>query len=119
MKKKSDRLLDMFEKEKESLIFDGVFCKGTINKRWMTCGHPSCGCKEDKQKRHGPYYWWTTKEEGKTKAILIPKDLLSEAKTYLENHKKLKGRMKRLCQLSEQILRKKIEISKSKPKENK
>jgi len=78
----------------------------------MTCGNPSCKCKTDKQKRHGPYYWWTTKENAKTKAILVPNGFLPEAKSYLINNRILKKKITRLSQLSERIIRKKLEFFK-------
>lgn len=111
-KKDLERLVDRFEKQKEQLLSVGIFRKGTITKRWMTCGNPKCSCKTDKKKRHGPYYWWTTKEKGRTQAILVPKEFLSEAKIYLKNNRELKTKIRALSQLSEQIIRKKLELAK-------
>lgn len=110
--KQLKRLLQKFEKQKEELLSIEVFRKGSITKRWMTCGNPICKCKIDKAKRHGPYYWWTTKENGHTQAIIVPKDFLSEARTYLKNYKKLKMQVNALSQLSERIIRKKLEFAK-------
>ena len=111
-KKELKRLLDKFEKEKAQLLSLKIFWKGSITKRWMTCGNPLCKCKIDKRKRHGPYYWWTTKKNGKTKALLIPKEFLPEAKSYLINYRKLKKKIYRLSQLSERIIRKKLKFFK-------
>jgi hypothetical protein len=114
---KLKRLVKKFEKEKKELLSIGIFLKGSISERWMTCGNPACSCKKDRRKRHGPYQWWTTKEKGRTKAILIPPSFLEEAKTYLENHTLLQRKISRLYQLSEQITRIKVNLHKMSEKE--
>lgn len=106
------RLAVDFEKEKIRLTETGVFWKGSLTKRWMTCGNPACRCKTRKNGRHGPYYWWTTKEKGRTKAILIPKEFLAEAKSYLKNAEELKKKIRRLSQLSSAIVEIKLKFSK-------
>ena len=111
--KEPKQLLDKFEKQKRKLLSVGVFRKGTISKRWMPCGNPSCKCHSDKQKRHGPYYWWTTKVKGKTKAIFVRKESLDEAKSYLKNYKELKKIIFELSQLSERIVQNKLRIRKN------
>ena len=105
-------LTEKFQKKKEELLSIGIFRKGSIAKRWMTCGNPACRCRLDKKKRHGPYYWWTTKEKGQTQAILVPKEFLSDAKNYLKNYKELKKKIRALSELSEQIIRKKFKSAK-------
>jgi len=42
------------------------FLKGTVLKRMMKCGHPQCACHRDPAQRHGPYFEWTYKVNGKT-----------------------------------------------------
>ena len=107
------QLQDEFEKKKQELLSVDVFRKGTISKRWMPCGKPSCPCHTDKQKRHGPYYWWTTKVSGKTKAIFVRRESLDDAKFYLQNYKDLKRIIFELSQLSEQIVKIKLKNSKN------
>ena len=33
-------------------------CSGTLQRRMMRCGKPSCRCAHDPDARHGPYYEW-------------------------------------------------------------
>ena len=115
--KKLEQLLEMFEREKKDLLSLAVVLKGSISKRWMTCGKPECNCRKDSTKRHGPYHWWTTKEKGRTKAILIPFSLLPEVESYLQNHKTAQAKIGRLYQLSEQITRIKVDLHKISAKE--
>jgi hypothetical protein len=42
------------------------FLKGTVLKRMMKCGQPQCACHRNPAKRHGPYFEWTYKANGKT-----------------------------------------------------
>jgi hypothetical protein len=32
------------------------FCKGMLLKRMMKCGKAQCACRQDPDKRHGPYF---------------------------------------------------------------
>lgn len=43
------------------------FClPGTLTERYTRCSSPGCRCKADPPARHGPYYSWTRKINGKT-----------------------------------------------------
>ncbi len=112
MNKKLFLLLEKFEKEKKKLSSIKVFRKGSISKRWMSCGNSLCKCKTDKKFRHGPYYWWTTKESGKTKAILIPENFLTEGRSYINNNKIFQKQILVLSKLADQIVRINIKILK-------
>jgi hypothetical protein len=45
---------------------NAIFCKGTVLKRMMKCGQKRCACHQNPAKRHGPYFEWTYKANGKT-----------------------------------------------------
>jgi hypothetical protein len=47
------------------------FCKGTVLERRMKCGQPGCACHQDPSKRHGPYWEWTYKAQGKTMNVRL------------------------------------------------
>src|SRR5271169_4807781 len=40
-------------------------CSGTLLKRMMKCGRPTCRCADDPAGRHGPYYEWGRMKAGK------------------------------------------------------
>lgn len=51
----------------------GLVLRGSIGLRLSRCGNPTCRCKADPPKLHGPYYKWTRKLAGKTvNATLSP-----------------------------------------------
>ncbi len=111
-----ERLEEQFEKQKKNLLSTDIFWKGSITKRWMTCGNSNCRCNTDKKHRHGPYYYWTTKKKGRSEAVLLPKESVAEAKIYLQNYKELNRNLKALFQLSEKIIRKKLKPQRKTPK---
>jgi len=47
----------------------GYFRHGTLLKRMMSCGKPTCACKTSPPLLHGPYYQWTRKVDGKTVTV--------------------------------------------------
>ena len=40
---------------------------GSVVKQYMFCGKPSCACHQDPQKKHGPYYYLSSKVGGKSR----------------------------------------------------
>ncbi len=44
----------------------GYIASGSVTQRYTRCGTPTCGCHADPPRRHGPYWQWTAKIDGKT-----------------------------------------------------
>lgn len=59
----------------------GFIYRGSLQRRFTVCGKPGCRCNDDPSQRHGPYWQWTTKIEGKTVTKRLTPD---EAKLYRE-----------------------------------
>jgi hypothetical protein len=59
----------------------GYIASGSLAQRYARCGKPTCGCRADPPRLHGPYWHWTAKVDGKT----LNKRLTErEARLYLE-----------------------------------
>lgn len=84
-------------RELECLQF---FCKGTVLERKMKCGQPSCACHTDPAKRHGPYWEWTYKVQGKTVNVRLSPEAGPLYKAASLEHRKLKKLLSRLEALS-------------------
>src|ERR1039458_432478 len=41
------------------------FINGTVLQRMIKCAHPQGACHRDPSRRHGPYFEWTYKVQGK------------------------------------------------------
>lgn len=59
----------------------GFISSGTVTRRYTTCSSSGCRCHADPPQRHGPYYQWTTKTNGKTRTRRLTR---TEAKLYTE-----------------------------------
>lgn len=103
-----EKLKEQFEKIKGEICSISYLRKGSIAKCYQTCGNPGCRCHKDKKYRHGPYWWWTSKDSGKTKSILVPEGMLGEVRSCIDNYKLLKSRFKMLEEISEKIIKIKI-----------
>jgi hypothetical protein len=49
----------------------GYFRRGTLLKRYMSCGKAGCACQASPPRLHGPYYQWTRKVDGKTVTVRL------------------------------------------------
>ena len=61
-----ERHTQRFRELKPGLSQIEYFCKGTVLKQMMKCGKAYCACASDPDKRHGPYFELTYKDNGKT-----------------------------------------------------
>ena len=62
--------LHLLQKRHRALLAEladiGLVLRGSIALRLVRCGQPTCRCKADPPRLHGPYYIWTRKVAGKT-----------------------------------------------------
>lgn len=63
---------------------------GTINMAMNRCGKPSCACKADPPRLHGPYITWTRKVEGKTVTRRLSREQLERYQPWVENRRRLR-----------------------------
>jgi len=75
---------------------------GTITKRFLTCGKPSCACHADPDARHGPYYYWTTKKAGKTVSRTLTEQQAALLEQWIENRRKLEHILDAMKKLSQE-----------------
>lgn len=61
------------------------------------CGRPGCHCQ--KGQRH-PTHYLTFKEEGKTRSVYVPQDLLPEVQSWIQEHRRLKRLSQHITQLA-------------------
>ncbi len=78
--------------------------KGTVLERRMKCGKPGCACHTDRSKRHGPYWEWTYKANGKTVNVRLSPHAGPIYKAASQQYRKLKSLLTRLQRLSRTTL---------------
>lgn len=74
---------------KESLAGIGPLRRGTVLRRFMSCGNPACRCQADPPKLHGPYYEWTRKVRGKTVSVRLTPNQAQIMKQWIANSRRL------------------------------
>ncbi len=68
--KRTGQRLDRYEHRYRELARElaniGYIAQGSLAPRFTRCGKPTCACRADPPKLHGPYWHWSTKVGGKT-----------------------------------------------------
>jgi hypothetical protein len=65
-------------------------CSGTLLKRMMRCGKPSCRCHQDPGARHGPYYEWGRMKGGKLVHRYVSPQQAAVLRQAIANYRKVK-----------------------------
>jgi len=89
MKKDATRVSRPIESIRRQIAAMGLVAQGTVSKRTKVCGKPNCRCAEDPQARHGPYYEWTRRENGRYVHTVISADQAEELVAAIDNHKRV------------------------------
>jgi hypothetical protein len=98
--KRLRRLEKIYGRLKQSLVGIGFIFPGSIVRRFMPCGKPSCRCATDVNKRHGPYYEWTRKLKGKTATVRLTAKQARHYENWIRNRRKLKKVLMRMQAVS-------------------
>ena len=93
-----------FQELKADLARIEYFSKGTLLARLIRCGKPKCPCATDPKKRHGPYFEWTYKEQGKTVNVRLTAKAAPLFQAASKQYRKLKSSLARLEKLSRQAI---------------
>src|SRR5580658_4217818 len=93
-----------FGQARQELLQLNYFLKGTVLKRMMKCVRPQCACHRDPAKRHGPYFEWTYKVNGKTVNVKLSPQAAPLYLAATKQHRKLKAVLTRIERLSRTAL---------------
>jgi hypothetical protein len=102
----SDTYAKRFQELRTELAEIEYFCKGTVLTRRMKCGKPQCACHTQPSKRHGPYYEWTYKAQGKTVNVRLTKEAAPLYQAAAKQYRQLKATLNRLEKISRKALAK-------------
>lgn len=102
----SDSYSKRFQELKAELAHIEYFSKGTVLARMVKCGKPGCACRTKPSKRHGPYYEWTYKAQGKTVNVRLSVEAAPIFQAAAKQYRKLKSLLIRLEKLSRQAISK-------------
>ena len=76
----------VYDKLKQALLELDFVRPGSVVKRFMPCGKPSCRCMGKPPRLHGPYYQWSYKLRGKTVSMRLTSEQAKLCQEWLENH---------------------------------
>ena len=93
-----------FRQARQQLHQLGYFLKGTVLKRMMKCGQPTCACHRDASQRHGPYFEWTYKVKGKTVNVKLSPQAAPLYQAATKQHRQLKAALAKMERLSRTAL---------------
>lgn len=85
---------------KQALLQLGFVRPGSVLRRLMPCGKPSCRCMADPPALHGPYYQWTHKLHGKTVTLRLTPAQAALCRDWAANHRRLKSIVRKMEGLS-------------------
>lgn len=85
------------------LAATGYLWRGTVLLIYHQCRRAGCRCARGGRFRHGPYYVWTRKVEGKTITRMLPD---AEGRLYMQwirNRKYLNSTVRMMQRISQQV----------------
>lgn len=88
----------------QSLARIGFVWPGTVQRQMLTCGKPRCACHKDAEARHGPYYYWTSKKNGKTVSKKLTREEAEILESWINNRRTVDATLKRMMKVSEHAL---------------
>ena len=91
MKARIQSLQRKIERIKQSLAALGDLRPGSLNEQFNVCGNPSCRCKADPPRKHGPYFQlsWTRKRKSKTR--FVRKHEVKSVRSQMKNYERLQS----------------------------
>lgn len=84
----------------EELATIGLIYSGSVTRRYTRCGHAGCRCHADPPQRHGPYYQWTTKVDGKTVTRRLSRDEAELYEEWIGNDRQLRRIVQQMRQVA-------------------
>lgn len=95
--------LSDYERLKQRIMRLGIAIPGTIRETYLLCGKQGCACAENDSARHGPYYLWNRKVNGKLTSKSIPKDKLPLYEQWLDNRRLLETLVQEVLEMGSKL----------------
>ena len=93
----------MLHSRLQRLVPTGPVLAASLTRLNKRCGQPSCSCHKG-----GPLHQahhLTFKEQGKTRTLYVPQDLVEEVRTWVQEYQRLKGLIQEVSQLARALIR--------------
>jgi hypothetical protein len=93
----------MLDSRLKQLTTRSPILAASLNAYTHRCGRPSCRCHHGGPLHAGQHV--TCHEQGKTRSVYVPKDLLPEVRAWIAEHKRLKQLLHEIHLLSLALVR--------------
>jgi hypothetical protein len=80
----------------------GFIAPGSVLERYTVCGTPGCRCHANPPTRHGPYFQYTRKVDGKTLTRRLTPEQADRYREWITNRRRLDQLTEQMDQLSRQ-----------------
>lgn len=90
--------------------------RGSVLTYFLPCGKRGCRCKKDRDSLHGPYYYISVSEKGKTKMYLLGRKR-KEAVYAVARYNDMMKKIYRICEINLRLLLARKEEDEKKEKE--
>jgi hypothetical protein len=94
------------------LSSDGPILAASLAQVQKTCGQPTCACHQGGRKHQA--YHLTLKEDGKTRTIYVPVDLVADVQTWVAEYQRLKALLQEISQLTLALVKNHVQDRKRK-----
>jgi hypothetical protein len=88
----------MLQARLKKLAAQGPALAASLTEVQKTCGQPSCACRHGGP-RHTAHHL-TLKQDGRTRTVYVPKDLLDDVRQWVSEHQRLKRLQAEISQLT-------------------
>jgi hypothetical protein len=94
------RLREQYEQLRSELAQIDYILQGSVTQRRIPCGKPSCACTTDVEARHGPYFQWSQKQQGRTVSVYLSLEQAMLCRQWIDNHRQLERITRKMRALS-------------------
>jgi len=94
-----ERLEQQLNGLKKQIAALGMAIPGSIQTAYLRCGKKNCRCHQDEKLRHGPYYLWYRRIDGKTATQSIAEEDVNLFRTWINNRDKMEALVQKIVSL--------------------
>jgi len=87
---------------RKQLLEVGFIATGSLIQRYTTCANTGCHCHHDPPQRHGPYWQYTRKIDGKTATTRLTGEQAERYREWINNRRTLDQIVTEMDQISQQ-----------------
>jgi hypothetical protein len=95
----SRNLEDHLNDLKQQIAKLGMPIPGSIQTMYLRCGKKNCRCHQSDDQRHGPYYLWYRRKNGKLTTQSIAEEDLQSYRIWISNREELERVIQKMIDL--------------------